>query len=187
VTDVVHLYQRMSAADRVELMCRLFDGSLPCEVRFMCSVLHDIASRDHESLQKLENNVNRLDSYKHQKDLSHGLGHLCHALSLINPDNRAVANAIYAQLNSSDVLSSAPSDPVILDEYRLLYTMAVNHPVFTFQQRDELRRNFLTELDAMAKEHSKMRKSQSRTSLASNDSTKVTIINGIGNHCMLPG
>jgi len=143
----------------------------------MCSVLHDIASRDHESLQKLENHVNRLDTYKHQKDLSLVRGQICHALALINPDNRAVANSIYSLLNSSNVLytlNNAPSDSVQLDEYRLLYTMAVNHPVFTYEQRDELRKNFLSELDVMAKELWKREKSQSRTSLADSDSGKVT-------------
>ena len=173
---MIKSYERMSAADRMELMCRLFDRSLPCEIRFMCSVLHDIASRDHESLQKLENHVNKLDTFRYQKDLSEVRGQICHTLALLNPDNRAVANAIYALLNSSDVLSTlnnSPTDALQLDEYRLLYTMAVNHPVFTYEQRDVLRKNFLSELDVMAKEIWKKEKNQSRTSLADSDSGKV--------------
>ena len=172
---MIKSYERLSAADRMELMCRLFDRSLPCEIRFMCSVLHDIASRDHESLQKLESHVNNLDTFKYQKDLSEVRGQICHTLALLNPDNRAVANAIYALLKSSNVLSTLtnPADGVQLDEYRLLYTMAVNHPVFTYEQRDVLRKNFLNELDIMAKEVWKKERNRSRTSLADSDSGKV--------------
>ena len=151
----------MPACDRMDLLCRMLRHCIPYEMHFLGVVLLDgVKSHFRTHISKVETNANRVNYYSTIKDgglTRETCEKLCCALAVLHADNRPVAEIIFGMLNDSRVLKTCEeaSDLTLLQDLRLLYVMAVNHPALSFMQRHHLMRAFLQRLDSLFVEKSK--------------------------------
>ncbi|XP_065333585.1 uncharacterized protein LOC135935287 isoform X1 [Cloeon dipterum] len=146
--EVVTLFKEYSSYKRVDLMCTLLNMCLPFELRFLGTCLEELGKRDHSQLRESEARANN------QADLAdatcvadkHTRRILTVYLSLLHSTNQACSNVVFktlAALADHDfhelvqLLRNADDLPEdnTLEELLLLYTMAHNHPAFSFEQK----------------------------------------------------
>lgn len=135
-------FKRLKAHQRIEYMCGLLRLCLPLELRFLGSVLEDLARKDFHILRDQENKANlRADL---SSNTSSSLGDrklrakVITALALMKSANCPCAEAVFdilQQQNLDDLLKLPHGHRIDL---LLLLTMAKNHPAFTFYQRNQL-------------------------------------------------
>lgn len=154
ITEILQAYHSMPACDRLDLICRMLRHCIPYEVRFLGMILLDEA-RSHFKMHisKAEASANRVNYYSTMKD---GLTHevcekLCCALAVLHADNRPVAETIFTMLNDSRVMAhfEEANDLRVMQDFRLLYVMAVNHPALSFNQRQHLMYTYLRRMDSI--------------------------------------
>ncbi len=169
ISDVLQAFHGMSVCDRLDLVCHVLRHCLPNELHFVGTLVCDLARSEYKALLKAETAANRVNYYFGFKD--HGLTHdicekLCCALSVVRADNHPVAEVIFNLLNDRRVLNffEEMSDVTVLEDFRLLYVMAVNHPAFSFSQKLHLAYSFLQRMDAIFAEKSKTQMSASFSS-----------------------
>ena len=154
-------YHSMPACDRMDLICRMLRHCVPYEMHFLGAVLLDgVKNHFKTHISKVETNANRVNYYSTIKE--GGLTHetcekLCCALAVLHADNRPVAEIIFNMLNDSQVLlhCEESNDMSSMQDFRLLYVMAVNHPALSFIQRQHLMYMYLQRLDSILVEKSK--------------------------------
>lgn len=155
ITDILQAYNSMPACDRLDLLCRMLRQCIPYEMRFLGTILLDgVRSQYKSHISKMEVNANRVNYYSTMKD-DEGLTHeicekLCCALAVLHPDNRPVTEIIFKLLNDSRVFThfEEGSDLRVMQDFRLLYVMAVNHPALSFNQRQHLIYTYLQRMDS---------------------------------------
>lgn len=160
MSEVLHAFHGMSTCDRLDLVCHLLRHCLPNELHFLGTLVCDLARTEYKSLMKAEVTANRVNYFSRFQD--HGLTHevcekLCCALSVVRADNHPVAEVIFSLLNDRRVLNffEETSDLAVLEDFRLLYVMAVNHPAFSFNQKLHLTYSYLQRMDAIFAEKCK--------------------------------
>lgn len=142
--DVVSWFKELESYKRIDAMCTLLNMCLPFELRFLGTVLEELGRRDSQELRGIELRVN--NSTELAADIA-----ACQAgeptdikvrrkmamfLALIRACNRPCVNELFKTLDSwgeRDFSKFGDGDP--LQELLLVYTMATNHPVFSFEQR----------------------------------------------------
>ncbi len=155
ITDILQAYHSMPACDRLDLLCRMLRHCIPYEVCFLGTILLDEARSHFKTyISKIEANANRVNYYSTMKDM--GLTHevcekLCCALAVLHSDNRPVAEIIFAMLNDARVMVhfEEANDLRVMQDFRLLYVMAVNHPALSFNQRQHLMYTYLQRMDSV--------------------------------------
>lgn len=154
IAEMMKSFHCLPACDRIDLICRILRHCTYYEVKFVGYVMADVSLSQVKENPALEGNANRLNYYAMFKET--GLTHkvcekLCHALALLHPDNRPVAEVVFNLLDDSRILTSFrdATDLSVLDDYRLLYMMAVNHPVLSFGQRHHLMYTYLQAMDVL--------------------------------------
>ena len=156
ITEILQAYHSMPACDRLDLLCRMLRHCVPYEVRFLGTILLDEA-RSHlkQHISKMEVNANRVSFYSSMVQEG-GLTHevcekLCCAMAVLHSNNHPVAEIIFNMLNDSRVMTKFEdtSDMKVLQDFRLLYVMAVNHPALLFNQRQHLMYTFLQRMDSV--------------------------------------
>ncbi len=153
ITDILQAYHTMPACDRLDLICRMLRHCIPYEMRFLGTILLDGARSHFKShIGKIETSANRVNYYSTMKDV--GLTHevcekLCCALAVLHADNRPVAEIIFKMLNDRRAISffQESNDLRVMQDFRLLYVMAVNHPALSFNQRQHLMYTYLQPMD----------------------------------------
>lgn len=161
ITEILQEYHSMPACDRVDLICRMLRHCVPYEMHFLGAVLLDgVKNHFKTHISKVEVNANRANYYSTIKEgaLTHEVCEkLCCALAVLHADNRPVAEIIFNMLNDSQVLllCEESSDLSSLQDFRLLYVMAVNHPALSYIQRQHLMYKYLQRLDSILVEKSK--------------------------------
>ena len=155
ISEMMKSFHALPACDRIDLICRILRHCTNYEVKFVGQVMSDVSSSQVKENPSLEGNANRANYYA-LFDKETGLTHavcekLCHALALLHPDNRSVAEVVFNLLDDSRVLNSfrETTDISVLDDYRLLYVMATNHPVLSFGQRYHLMYTYLQAMDVL--------------------------------------
>ena len=154
ISEVLQAFHSMPACDRMDLFCRMLRHCVPYEMHFLGTVLLDSSKEYYKSfVSKAEVSANRVNYYSSFKD--QGLTHevcekLCCALAVVHADNHPVAEAVFSLLNDKRVLNyfSDSNDLRVMQDYRLLYVLAVNHPAFTFNQRQHLMYTYLHRMDS---------------------------------------
>jgi len=143
---------------------------VPYELRFLGTVVCDTAHEQYKNFVKADVSANRVNYFSGFKD--HGLTHevcekLCCALAVVHADNHPVAETVFSLLNDPRVLSfyEDTTDLTVLEDFRLLYVMAVNHPALSFNQRQHLMYTFLHRMDSMFSEKCKYNFSGSFSSM----------------------
>lgn len=143
--DVVCWFKELESYERIDTMCTLLNMCLPFELRFLGTCLEELGRRDSQELRGIELRVN--NPVELAADISS-----CRAgdptdikirrrmalyLALIRVCNRSsVTEIIFQTLEAwgdKDFYKFGDGDP--LPELLLVYTMAANHPVFSFEQR----------------------------------------------------
>lgn len=145
--SVLKWFKGLSSHNRIDLMCSLLNKCLPFELRFLGTCLEDLGRQDFTQMKDFEvkaNNAAELsdllvqciigDTRTRQK--------LALYVCLLHSLNTACSTLIYKSLygiDINDVVSTAKnSDEKILEELLTIYTVAVNHPAFSFEQRSNL-------------------------------------------------
>eukprot|EP00731_Ephydatia_muelleri_P026866 Em0018g966a len=154
IAEMMRTFHCLPACDRIDLLCRLLRHCTYYEAMFVGHVMADVSASQVKENPALEGNANRTNYYAvfKQTGLTHEVCEkLCHALALLHPNNRPVAEVVFNLLDDSRILTSFrdTSDLSVLDDYRLLYVMAVNHPVLSFGQRHHLMYTYLQAMDVL--------------------------------------
>lgn len=129
-------------------MCTLLNMCLPFEIRYLGTYIEDLGKRDYNELRDTEHRANTIgdindlgilgltDTKTRRKFVLY--------MSLLHSNNYPCALVHYQNLSNFDpqliasLLSSTANynqEENFLDELLLLYTMALNHPAFTYEQK----------------------------------------------------
>lgn len=142
--EVVIWFKGLESCKRIDTMCTLLNMCLPFELRFLGTCLEELGCRDSQVLRGIELRVNNSIELA-QEIASSQLGDpsdqkvrrkVAFYLALIRACNKHCVNELFNMLcawSSNDFLKRAEGDA--LQELLLVYTMAANHPVFSFEQR----------------------------------------------------
>lgn len=125
-------------------MCTLLNLCLPFELRFLGTCLEELGRRDAQDLRGAElrvNNpqefVNDVGSFQAGQPTETKIRRkMALYLALMRACNRTGVNELFKTLDrwgDRDFAKFSDGDP--LQELLLVYTMATNHPVFSFDQR----------------------------------------------------
>ncbi|XP_069757923.1 zinc finger CCHC domain-containing protein 14 [Narcine bancroftii] len=146
--EVYRWFGELNSSQRVDFICGLLDLCIPLELRFLGSCLEDLAKKDYHSLRDSEikaNNVADLASLTNMTD-EVVRSKLIVSLALLCSDNREASGVLYRTLTHIDSLINnygLQLHDSTGDEFLLLFTMASNHPSFTFHQKQVLRQELL--------------------------------------------
>ncbi|XP_048461933.1 zinc finger CCHC domain-containing protein 14 [Rhincodon typus] len=146
--EVYRWFGELNSSQRVDFICGLLDLCIPLELRFLGSCLEDLAKKDYHSLRDSEikaNNVADLASLTNMTD-EVVRSKLIVSLALLCSDNREASGVLYRTLTHIDSIINNYGLQLhdrTGDEFLLLFTMASNHPSFTFHQKQVLRRELL--------------------------------------------
>lgn len=142
--EVVHWFKGLESYKRIDAMCTLLNMCLPFELRFLGTCLEELGGRDSNQLRGIELRVNNSNELAQEIASSQ----LCDPsdikvrrkmalyFALIRACNRPCVNELFNILcswSNNEFLYRAKADA--LQELLLVYTMAANHPVFSFEQR----------------------------------------------------
>jgi hypothetical protein len=156
--DVVTWFQKLESYRRIEIMCTLLNICVPFELRFLGTCLEELGRKDAQELRSIELRVNN--------PLDFGVDiAACRAgeptdmkvrrrmalyLALVRATmNRSSVLELFKTLDGwgeRDFHNFADGDP--LQELLLVYIMAWNHPVFSFDERTKCGEIFKKILDS---------------------------------------
>jgi hypothetical protein len=142
--DLVTWFQNLESYKRIDIMCTLLNLCLPFELRFLGTCLEELGRRDAQDLRGAElrvNNpqefVNDVGSFQAGQPTETKIRRkMALYLALMRASNRNGVNELFKTLDrwgDRDFTKFSDGDP--LQELLLVYTMATNHPVFSFEQR----------------------------------------------------
>lgn len=132
-------------------MCQMIQRCVPHEQVYIKTVLTGTVQESIDSLSNQEAFVNDMELLVEEYSLIDNIDKLICSLALIHSDNRPLADKLYRLLDNRQILLTAENsdDKELLNKLRLLYVLAVYHPVFTFSQRHHLLSVYLRHLDEL--------------------------------------
>ncbi|XP_054742615.1 uncharacterized protein LOC129247493 [Anastrepha obliqua] len=142
--DVIQWFKELESYKRIDTMCTLLNMCLPFELRFLGTCLEELGRRDSQELRGMELRVNNpqdlatdmVACQKGEPTDKKIRRKMALYLALIRACNRTCVTEIFRTLDGwgdRDFLCMNDSDT--LQELLLVYTMAANHPVFSFDQQ----------------------------------------------------
>ncbi|XP_076291801.1 uncharacterized protein LOC143214504 isoform X2 [Lasioglossum baleicum] len=145
--NVVSWFGNLSSYKRIDVMCTLLNMCLPFEVRYLGTCVEDIGKRDYNDLRDTEHHANSASDLAELTTLGvadkRTRRKLALYMALLHSCNYACAVILYKNLSNFDYqeisnllngTTFSPDDQP-LEELLLLYTMALNHPAFTYEQK----------------------------------------------------
>lgn len=143
--EIIVWFKELESYKRIDTMCTLLNMCLPFELRFLGTCLEELGRRDAQELRGVELRVNNPQEFAADIQSCY-IGELTDIkvrrrmalyLALLRATfNRNCINDLFKALDQwgeRDFAKFADGDP--LQELLLVYTMATNHPIFTFEQR----------------------------------------------------
>lgn len=142
--DLVNWFKNLESYKRIDVMCTLLNLCLPFELRFLGTCLEELGRRDAQDLRGVELRVNNpqefvtdVGSFQSGQPTDMKIRRkMALYLALMRACNRTGVNELFKTLDrwgDRDFSKFSDGDP--LQELLLVYTMATNHPVFSFEQR----------------------------------------------------
>lgn len=142
--DLVNWFKNLESYKRIDVMCTLLNLCLPFELRFLGTCLEELGRRDAQDLRGVELRVNNpqefvsdVGSFQTGQPIDMKIRRkMALYLALMRACNRTGVNELFKTLDrwgDRDFSKFGEGDP--LQELLLVYTMATNHPVFSFEQR----------------------------------------------------
>lgn len=143
--DVCSWYSNLAPASRIDFLSGFLRLLLPWELRFVGSCLEDLARRDFHVFREAELRANTMSVMQRISSL----------YSFTSDEFRALLTISLALLHSTNVQCATLYSDVLIwnfelarelvrydhvsrEDIILLYNLAVNHPAFTFDQRQTL-------------------------------------------------
>lgn len=151
--DVVLWFRELSGHKRIDVMCSLLNKCLPTELRFFGTCLEDLGKQHFNQMKDFEvkaNNPAELSELLVQCIISDTRTRqkLALYICLIHSLNTTCSTYLYKTLSTLDIAQvaslSQKTDEKLLEELLLIYTIAVNHPAFSFEQKATLGNILLT-------------------------------------------
>ena len=142
---VYRWFSSLTSARRTEFLCGLLDLCVPIELRFLGSCLEDLARKDYNSLRDAEIKANNPADLSGLTNVTDEVvrSKLLVSLALLSSDNREAAGVLYRTLTHIDTVihnyGLPLNDGQTEEQFLLLFTMASNHPAFSFHQKQLLR------------------------------------------------
>ncbi|KAF0041522.1 hypothetical protein F2P81_007420 [Scophthalmus maximus] len=142
---VYRWFSSLTSAQRAEFLCGLLDLCVPVELRFLGACLEDLARKDYHSLRDAEIKANNPADLSGLANLTDEVvrSKLLVSLALLGSDNREAAGVLHRTLTHTDAVINnyglALNDGRTEEQLLLLFTMASNHPAFSFHQKQVLR------------------------------------------------
>ncbi len=143
--EVYHWFSALSSAQRAAFLCGLLDLCVPIELRFLGSCLEDLARKDYHSLRDAEIKANNPADLANLTNITDEVvrSKLLVSLALLSSDNRIAAGVLFRTLTHIDTVINnyglQLNDGQTGEQFLLLFTMASNHPAFSFHQKQVLR------------------------------------------------
>ncbi|XP_046890280.1 zinc finger CCHC domain-containing protein 14 isoform X2 [Hypomesus transpacificus] len=143
--EVYRWFSVLSSSQRAEFLCGLLDLCVPIELRFLGSCLEDLARKDYNSLRDAEIKANNPADLSGLTNVTDEVvrSKLLVSLALLGSDNREAAGVLFRTLTHIDAVISnyglQLNDGQTEQQFLLLFTMASNHPAFSFHQKLVLR------------------------------------------------
>ncbi|XP_017295280.1 zinc finger CCHC domain-containing protein 14 isoform X3 [Kryptolebias marmoratus] len=143
--EVFRWFSCLTSAHRAEFLCGLLDLCVPVELRFLGSCLEDLARKDYHSLRDAEIKANNPADLSGLTNVTDEVvrSKLLVSLALLGSDSREAAGVLYRTLTHIDTVINnyglALNDGRTEEQFLLLFTMASNHPAFSFHQKQVLR------------------------------------------------
>ncbi|KAM9192242.1 zinc finger CCHC domain-containing protein 14 [Dugong dugon] len=150
---VYRWFSELPSPQRVEFLCGLLDLCIPLELRFLGSCLEDLARKDYHSLRDSEIKANNPADLGSLTNLTDEVvrSKLLVSLALLGSEQREAAGVLYRTLTHIDSVihnyGLQLNEGRTGDEFLLLFTMASNHPAFSFHQKQVLRQE-LTQIQS---------------------------------------
>lgn len=148
--DICTWFLHARGSERVRSLCSLLQLCTPLELRFLGTCVEDLAKKDFVSLREEELKSNDSAHLRTLIECSvfddRTRSKLLFAVSLLYSLNTVCAHALYEVLGrvqsqlieALDGTKDRPLDHRIAEDILLLFTMAANHPAFTFSERQQL-------------------------------------------------
>lgn len=156
--EVIAWFRDLSAHRRIDFLCALMDCCGPLELRFLGSYVEELGRKDFESLRECELNANDLSYLSKLTNISdiRILDKVLTSLALMNSKCQEGARVLFTTLkdhtntilNGGRTARDSSQQSATTDTHGkvvLLGVMALNHPAFTFSQKQALR----TQLSAL--------------------------------------
>ncbi|KAJ7997820.1 hypothetical protein DPEC_G00216100 [Dallia pectoralis] len=152
---VYRWFSGLTSAQRAEFLCGLLDLCVPIELRFLGSCLEDLARKDYHTLRDAEIKANSPADLSSLTDITDEVvrSRLLISLALLSSDNRVAAQVLFRTITHFDSVSTNYGRLQLHggqteEQLLLLFTMASNHPAFSFHQKQVLREE-LTQIQEM--------------------------------------
>lgn len=152
---MVSWFGNLSSYKRIDVMCTLLNMCLPFEVRYLGTCIEEIGKRDYNDLRDTEHHANNASDVAELTTSSvtdkRTRRKLALYMALLHSCNYACAVILYKNLSNLDHQevtnlingTTFNADDQPLEELLLLYTMALNHPAFTYEQKSVFGNIFL--------------------------------------------
>nr|XP_056718182.1 zinc finger CCHC domain-containing protein 14 [Euleptes europaea] len=190
--SVYRWFSELPSPQRVEFLCGLLDLCIPLELRFLGACLEDLARKDYHSLRDSEIKANNPADLGSLTNLTDEVvrSKLLVSLALLGSSHREAAGVLFRTLTHIDSVihnyGLQLNEGRTGDEFLLLFTMAANHPAFSFHQKQVLRQE-LTKIQNIVASTSKSHSTSAMSPMGTCPSChKVTPrsetpINSVGN------
>ncbi|XP_039174548.1 zinc finger CCHC domain-containing protein 14 isoform X1 [Crotalus tigris] len=152
--SVYRWFSELPSPQRVEFLCGLLDLCIPLELRFLGACLEDLARKDYHSLRDSEIKANNAADLGSLTNLTDEVvrSKLLVSLALLGSSHREAAGVLFRTLTHLDSVihnyGLQLNEGRTGDEFLLLFTMASNHPAFSFHQKQVLRQE-LTKIQSL--------------------------------------
>ena len=153
--EVYDWFLDLDSASRIDFICSIFQQCSPWELRLFGTCLEQLARKDYHVLKDFEAKANDHKELEEMTNILHQGQNIrsrlivCMCLMRSRPPNALCAKVLYDLLSEMDqhlrILSaSVPIDEKLVADVRLLLSIAIHHPAFTFSQRQD----FINQMEA---------------------------------------
>lgn len=139
--DVVLWFKELPGYKRLDVMYNLLNMCLPFELRFLGTCLEELGKKDFIHLRDAELQANNPSVFPDLKCLNDKRTQSKIALYLALLYNNVCSKGFYKLLSSfelgdiNSIVNMSPVDENPFEVLLLIYTLAVNHPVFTYTEK----------------------------------------------------
>ncbi|XP_052230431.1 zinc finger CCHC domain-containing protein 2-like isoform X2 [Dreissena polymorpha] len=154
-------FSNLSPHKRIDFMCGMLHMCLPLELRFLGSCVEDLAKKDFQHLREYElraNNRRDISELSNETSYDTFRNTLAVYLALLHSANTICSHKIFTMLErhrhcALEVKNGMDSETV--HRILLVLSMAMNHPAFTFAQKQTMSDMYITASEAAVKNMSK--------------------------------
>ncbi|KAK0088504.1 hypothetical protein PV325_011805 [Microctonus aethiopoides] len=185
--NVVSWFGNLTSFKRIDVMVTLLNMCLPFEVRYLGTCIEDRGKRDYNDLRDTEHHANNISDLTEVTNIgikdTRARRKLILYIALLNSCNYQCATLLDKSLSNYDhqeitnLLSNNHDDQQLLEELLLLYTMAINHPAFTYEQKTTFGNIYLKLQEEEAKLHQQKPTNTQNKSSERPDSIEITVNN----------